>query len=94
MTWANEARRHVIGIFHLLCRFASRAYVRPRISKGEAGSLPSHVDYGGMKSMLYPAQKKENSMKYQKLCDEIITKVGGRDNVLDVSHCITLPPQG
>lgn len=39
--------------------------------------------------MLYPAQKKENSMKYQKLCDEIITKVGGRDNVLDVSHCIT-----
>lgn len=28
-------------------------------------------------------------MKYQKLCDEIITKVGGRDNVLDVSHCIT-----
>ncbi len=39
--------------------------------------------------MLYPAQKKGNSMKYQKLCDEIITKVGGRDNVLDVSHCIT-----
>lgn len=28
-------------------------------------------------------------MKYQKLCDEIITKIGGRDNVLDVSHCIT-----
>ncbi len=24
-------------------------------------------------------------MKYQKLCDEIITKVGGRDNVLDVA---------
>ena len=28
-------------------------------------------------------------MKYQKLCDEIIAKVGGKDNVLDVSHCIT-----
>lgn len=79
----------MIGIFHLLCRFLSRAYVRPRISKGEAGSLSSHVDYGGLKSTLCPAQKKENSMKYQKLCDEIITKVGGRDNVLDVSHCIT-----
>ena len=35
----------MIGIFHLLCRFPSRAYVRPRISKGEAGSLSSHVDY-------------------------------------------------
>lgn len=28
-------------------------------------------------------------MKYQQLCDGIIAKVGGRDNVLDVSHCIT-----
>ena len=28
-------------------------------------------------------------MKYQQLCEEIIAKVGGRDNVKDVSHCIT-----
>ena len=54
VAWANEAHCHVIGIFHLLCRFPSRAYVRPRISKGEAGSLSSHVDYGGMKSTLCP----------------------------------------
>lgn len=28
-------------------------------------------------------------MKYQALCETIIDKVGGRDNVKDVSHCIT-----
>lgn len=28
-------------------------------------------------------------MKYQQLCEDIIAKVGGRDNVRDVSHCIT-----
>lgn len=28
-------------------------------------------------------------MKYQALCETIIEKVGGRDNVKDVSHCIT-----
>lgn len=28
-------------------------------------------------------------MKYQQLCDEIIAKIGGKENVKDVSHCIT-----
>ncbi len=28
-------------------------------------------------------------MKYQQLCEDIIAKIGGRDNVRDVSHCIT-----
>lgn len=28
-------------------------------------------------------------MKYQQLCDEIIAKIGGKENVQDVSHCIT-----
>ena len=28
-------------------------------------------------------------MKYQQLCEDIIAKVGGLDNVRDVSHCIT-----
>ena len=28
-------------------------------------------------------------MKYQQLCDEIIAEVGGKENVVDVSHCIT-----
>lgn len=28
-------------------------------------------------------------MKYQTLCTEIIEKVGGKENVRDVSHCIT-----
>lgn len=28
-------------------------------------------------------------MKYQQLCDEVIAKVGGKENVKDVSHCIT-----
>lgn len=28
-------------------------------------------------------------MKYQALCEQIISLVGGKDNVVDVSHCIT-----
>lgn len=28
-------------------------------------------------------------MKYRQLCDEIIAKIGGKENVKDVSHCIT-----
>lgn len=28
-------------------------------------------------------------MKYQQLCDEIIAKIGGKENDKDVSHCIT-----
>lgn len=28
-------------------------------------------------------------MKYQALCETIIEKVGGKENVKDVSHCIT-----
>ncbi len=28
-------------------------------------------------------------MKYQELCETIIEKVGGKDNVIDVSHCVT-----
>ncbi len=28
-------------------------------------------------------------MKHQQLCDEIIAKIGGKENVKDVSHCIT-----
>lgn len=28
-------------------------------------------------------------MKYQQLCNEVIAKIGGKENVKDVSHCIT-----
>lgn len=28
-------------------------------------------------------------MKYEQLCNTVIEKVGGKDNVIDVSHCIT-----
>lgn len=33
--------------------------------------------------------REDIAMKYQELCETIIDKVGGRENVQDVSHCIT-----
>lgn len=35
------------------------------------------------------AENGGKAMKYEKLCEEIIRNVGGKDNVLGVTHCVT-----
>lgn len=43
-----------------------------------------------MKSLfIAKGNKKEKYMKYQTLCEDIIKYVGGKDNVISVTHCVT-----
>lgn len=53
----------------------------------EAGKT-AVIEYTGIKQ---PEQKKENmkKMKYQDLCETIIENVGGKANVISVTHCVT-----
>lgn len=34
-------------------------------------------------------EEEEKNMKYKKLCEDIMNHVGGRDNILSVTHCVT-----
>ncbi len=43
------------------------------------------VTYTGKKQ----EKKKEKGMKYQELCETILENVGGKDNIISVTHCIT-----
>lgn len=56
-------------------------------------NVNSDIQQGKTYLVTYEGKKQEKkegkSMKYQELCETILENVGGKDNIISVTHCIT-----